>query len=108
MIFTKELFALWYAEQQMGLQSELCVWQMCMHYPLETLEQGKHSDFLSCHVLKVGTCLDLKGYGFSSSHAFPFFKVKSSVPSLQNFIKLLFVLLLNYLNIFFTKIIFEE
>jgi hypothetical protein len=45
---------------------------MYMHYPLETLEQGKHSDFLSCHVLQVGTCLDLKGYGFSSSHAFPF------------------------------------
>ena len=43
-----------------------------MHYPLETLEQGKHSDFPSCHVLQVGQCLDLKGYAFSSSRTFPF------------------------------------
>ena len=45
---------------------------MCMHYPLENLEQGKHSDFLSCHVLQVGPCVDLKGYGFSSYRTFPF------------------------------------
>jgi len=106
-IFTKELFTLWYAEQQTELQSELFVTDV-RALSFRNPRIGETSDFLLCHVLQVGPCLDLKGYAFSSSSNFPFFKDKSSVKSLQNFIKSLFVLLLDYLKIFFTKILFEE